>query len=101
VQPPWLEVPGLDVRDLAAREPAQRHEDVVRVPTAGETVDALAGARRALSEINARDGLDAQEQAEHRAAELARWHADDVSIEQQQAADDVAELAPSPTTADR
>ena len=68
---------GPDLREIAAAEPAQRAEDVVRVPTADQTADAIDRANRALAEIGARDILDAHEAAEHRTAQLARWHADD------------------------
>jgi hypothetical protein len=47
----------------------------VRVPTADETADAIAGAHQALAEIEARDVYDAQQSAEeaartHRSADL-------------------------------
>jgi len=54
------EVAPTDIRDVAAAEPRQRHEDVVREATAQGTVDATARARRSLAEIEARAILDAQ-----------------------------------------
>ena len=73
----FAEVPERDIREVAAHEPAPVHEDVVRVPTADETADSLSGASRALAEIRAREVADQQEDAEHRATELTRWHATD------------------------
>jgi hypothetical protein len=89
-----LDAPEPDLREAASREPVQRHEDVVRVPTADETADALAGAHRALAEIRTREFLDAREETEHRAAQLHRWHAAD-RAEHQQARDEGVELEPA------
>ena len=58
------------MRDVAAREPAP--EDVVRVPIAQETSEALAAAHHALAEIRALEVLDGREAAEHRAEQLIR-----------------------------
>jgi hypothetical protein len=58
--------------EFASAEPAQRDEDVVRVPEADEVAEALDRANRALVEIHARSNMDEREAAEHRAAELAR-----------------------------
>ncbi|MCF7547426.1 MobF family relaxase [Pseudonocardia sp. WMMC193] len=66
-----------DVREIAAGEPAPVDEDVVRVPTASETADALDVARRALAEITARQALDEAEAAAQRADELHRWRTQD------------------------
>ena len=63
-----------DLREIAAAERAPVAEDVVRVPSAAETSDAIERANRALAEMRARDAMDAQEAAEHRAEELGRWH---------------------------
>jgi hypothetical protein len=79
-----------DIRAVAAREPAQVNEDVVRVPDADETSAALAHAQRALAEINARQAGDEREAAEHRNAQLARWYAAD-RVADEQSTDDVAE----------
>ncbi|WP_296153611.1 MULTISPECIES: MobF family relaxase [unclassified Pseudonocardia] len=65
-----------DVRDAAADEPRVRDEDVVRVPSAGEVAASLERASRSLREIEAREAAE-QADAEHRAAELSRWHAHD------------------------
>ncbi|GAA3249529.1 hypothetical protein GCM10017691_60660 [Pseudonocardia petroleophila] len=67
----------VDVREIAADEPRAMGEDAVRVPSADETADSIDGARRSLAEIRAREALDGREASEHRAAELAHWHADD------------------------
>ncbi|MHA6795918.1 MobF family relaxase [Pseudonocardia bannensis] len=66
-----------DVREIAAQEPAQVDEDVVRVPSADETSVALDDARRVLAEVTARQVLDEGQDTEQRAAELVRWHTDD------------------------
>jgi hypothetical protein len=79
-----------DVREIAADEPAQVEEDVVRVPSVPETTEALTGARRALAEVNARQILDdTADTDDERATELTRWHADDMGAEQ--SADDYAD----------
>jgi hypothetical protein len=82
-----IEVPDRDIRELAADEPAPVNEDVVRIPSPDETAVDYAKATRALAELNARRAADEQEQAEHRAAELDRWHVDD------QTATDASEAA--------
>lgn len=80
-----------DLREVAAAEPAQTNEDVIRVPTAHETADALTSARRALAEIDARAALDQQAEVEHRAEQLTRWHTDDSTAD----ATDVRDLEPA------
>jgi hypothetical protein len=50
-----------DLREIAADEPVQVEEDVVRVPLAAETSDAIQRANRALVEIRARDAADARQ----------------------------------------
>jgi hypothetical protein len=82
-----VQVPERDIREVAADEPAPANEDLVRIPSPAETADDYAKATRALAEINARRAADQQEEAEHRAAELDRWHVDD------QAANDASESA--------
>ena len=68
-----------DIRDLAAAEPRQVAEDVVRVPTADETAAAVARAQRALAELDKRRAIEERRAAEEaRAAQVARWHADDL-----------------------
>jgi hypothetical protein len=84
------EVPDRDLREIAAEEPVQLEEDVVRVPSAAETSDAIQRTNRALVEIRARDAADAQEAAEHRAEELTRWHSDDQAAETVEVDEDVA-----------
>jgi hypothetical protein len=69
-----------DVREAAAGEPRSATEDVVRVPSADEVAASLDRAARSLREIEARE-LAEQAEAEHRAAELNRWHTDDVRRE--------------------
>jgi hypothetical protein len=68
-----------DIRDTAGREPQQRDEDTLRVPSPAETTVALDRAQRALHEIRARDAEDRREAAEHRAEQLAQWHVDDTA----------------------
>jgi hypothetical protein len=69
-----------DIRDVAAVEPRQMQEDVVRVPTAEEIEGPIELAHRALAEVRARETHEQQAEADERAAELARWH-DDVRRE--------------------
>jgi hypothetical protein len=73
------------------------------VPTAEETADALSGASRALAEIRAREVADQQEEAEHRAAELTRWHTTDQTAtetaEELEHVNDVLDYAPEPAGA--
>jgi hypothetical protein len=58
------------------------------VPTADQTADAIDRANRALAEIGAREILDAHEAAEHRNAQLARWHTEDqLALEHDHAAE--------------
>lgn len=74
-----------DLRQVAEDESdAHRNEDQVRVPTADETAAAVARAHRALAEMEDRDEADQQRQAEEdeRAAQLARWHANDHAVDQ-------------------
>lgn len=87
-----VEASGPDLREVAAPEPAQVEEDVVRVPSAADTARATADAHRALLEMRARAAADEREAAEHRAAELTRWHTDDQQAAEaaQAAADDFA-----------
>ena len=80
-----------DVRDAAADEPRGRDEDVVRVPSAAEVAASLERASRSLREIEAREAAE-QADAEHRAAELSRWHAHDHVHEGGYAADLAAEV---------
>ena len=46
----------------------------MRARNSPEVSDSLERARRTLAEIRAREQLDAQADAEHRAAEFGRWH---------------------------
>jgi len=87
------EVAGRDLREIAAAEPAPIAEDVVRVPSADETSNAIEQANRALAEIHAREAADAQEAAQRRADELNRWHTHD-QAEQETVDDDTAEREP-------
>jgi hypothetical protein len=67
-----------DIRAIAAAEPEQVDEDLVRVPTADETADIIARAQRALAEMERRRAAEEQRAAdEARAEQLTRWHADD------------------------
>ncbi len=75
-----------DVRKLAAEEPAAEADESVRVPSADETAESVRRAQRALAEIAERTAADqAREVEEARAAQLARWHADDLAAEEQAA----------------
>jgi hypothetical protein len=72
-----------DVREIAATEPAEDAEDVVRVPPTAETAAKLANARRTLAEIDERTAWEEQRAADdERAAQLAQWHNDDVATDQ-------------------
>jgi hypothetical protein len=77
-----VEMPDRDLREIAAEEPRQVGEDVIRVPSADETAPAIERAHRAIVEIRARNAADAQEEAEHRATELNRWYSADQTAEQ-------------------
>jgi len=67
-----------DIRDVAATEPAQDGEDLVRVPSADQTAAAISRAQRALAEIEHRRAVEERRAAEEaRAEQLTRWHADD------------------------
>jgi conjugative relaxase-like TrwC/TraI family protein len=72
-----VEVPEPDIREVAATEPPQRDEDVVREVPADVAVEAVKRAHRALTELAAREAEDQQAEAAERTAELARWSADD------------------------
>jgi hypothetical protein len=71
----------VDVRDVAAAEPRQAHENVVRVPSADEVGTSIARAKRALVEVAAREESDQAAAEDARAAELARWHDNDQADE--------------------
>ncbi|MFG1818278.1 MobF family relaxase [Kribbella sp. NPDC049174] len=74
-----------DIREVAAGEETLAESDVPRVPSADETAEAVRRAQRALIEIQHRrkaEELHAADDAEARAEELARWHADDTAAEQ-------------------
>lgn len=65
-----------DVREVADTRPAPVLEDAVRVPEAAETTDHLDHAGRVLDEIRYRDTSQEDAAEGERAAELARWHAE-------------------------
>ena len=67
-----------DLRVVAAQEPRQTAEDVVRVPSADETADAILRASRALAEIRARE---AEDERAGRDEQLTRWHEIDRAAE--------------------
>ncbi|MFG1820387.1 MobF family relaxase [Kribbella sp. NPDC049174] len=74
----------VDIREIAAGEERVAESDTPRVPSADETAEAVRRAQRALIEIqHRRDAEDRHEaaEAEARAEELTRWHADDISAE--------------------
>ncbi|MFC5060745.1 hypothetical protein [Actinomycetospora atypica] len=70
-----------DVREVAQAEPRVTGEDDVRVPDVDETAAAIERAHRALAEIQARDELDAAEEAAHQADQLSRWQTEDALAE--------------------
>jgi hypothetical protein len=76
-----------DIREIAAREPAPVREDEVRVPSADEVAAALARATRSITEIRTRALLDEQADAAERAEQLARWHTDDMQLDDARADD--------------
>lgn len=69
-----------DVREVAAAEPRQTGEDIVREASAQDTADAIARARRSLAEIEARQVLDARADEDERSAEVARWATDEPEL---------------------
>ena len=74
---------GPDVRDVAAAEPRQAGEDIVREASAQDTADAIARARRSLAEMEARQVLDARADEDERSAEVARWATDEPELTDQ------------------
>jgi hypothetical protein len=85
----------VDVREVAAAEPRQTEEDVVRVPSADQVSDSVGRARRSLAEVAARDEADRLAEADERAAQLGRWHDEDQSADEHDAADEsVLEFEP-------
>ncbi|MCO7192558.1 ATP-dependent RecD-like DNA helicase [Pseudonocardia sp. McavD-2-B] len=75
--------------DVREARPVQTEEDVVRVPEAEQTEQAVQHARRILDEIAYRDAADEPE--DERAAQLFRWHADDaVACDSDDSVDDDA-----------
>jgi hypothetical protein len=89
--------PGPDIRETADVEPAQVAEDNIRVPTADETSAAIERANRALVEMRSREEMDAREEEQHRADQLAEWqvrdetddHSDETGIDEGADHDDV------------
>ncbi|GAA4893170.1 MobF family relaxase [Actinomycetospora straminea] len=69
--------PEPDIRETAEAEPPQVAEDNVRVPTADESSAAIERANRALAEIRSREEMDAREEEQHRADQLANWQTRD------------------------
>jgi hypothetical protein len=69
-----------DIREVAATEPRQAQEDVVRVPSADEVSESIDRARRSLAEVAARDAADQLAEADERAAQLGRWHDADQAV---------------------
>lgn len=66
-----------DVRVQTERPPKQDH-DWTRVPTAHETADSIARARRALAELRSREAEDQRRAGEEARSERLRdWHRDD------------------------
>lgn len=57
----------------------------MRVPSADETADSVQRAQRALAEIRTRTAAEEREAAEHRAEQLARWHAQDQATQERTA----------------
>jgi len=69
-----------DVREVAAAEPKQIGEAIVREASAQDTADAIARARRSLAEIEARQVLDARADEDERSAEVTRWASDEPEL---------------------
>jgi hypothetical protein len=77
----WRPIP--DIREITASEPPRPIDDSVRVPTAQETADDLTRARRALTEITQRRAIEQHHAVEQvRAQQMARWHNDDLAVDQ-------------------
>jgi hypothetical protein len=85
-----------DIREVAAAEPRERQEDVVRVPTAEEVEGPIRRAQRSLAEIHARDLYEQQAEIDDRTAELARWSDDDRAAEQAAVDEPAFERSDSP-----
>jgi hypothetical protein len=71
-----------DIREVAASEERVAESDSPRVPSADETAEAVRRAQRALIEIQHRRAAEERHdaaEAEARAEELARWHANDTT----------------------
>jgi hypothetical protein len=89
--PDAAETDVVDVREVAADEPALEERDEVRVPTAEETADTIARAQRALRELEQRQAVDQRQVDEQAyAVELSRRNVEDVA--EQEAADEAAEV---------
>ena len=80
-----------DLRELAEAEPPVASGDYVRVPDVDETAAAIERAHRALSEMRARDELDAAEETAHQIEQLARWQSEDAATEVDYDGDDLDE----------
>ncbi|MFC4950784.1 MobF family relaxase [Pseudonocardia sp. GCM10023141] len=87
------ELLATDIREVAAEEPAPVAEDVLRVPTAQETAEALADANRSLAEIRAREAAEQQQEVEYRASQLNRWYNDDQAVDAAQVEQDDSDYA--------
>jgi hypothetical protein len=89
-----IEADVTDLREIAAAEPGQTNEDVVRVPSADDVATGRMQAHRAVAEIRARSTEDDRLDEQDRAAQLAHWHHQDdasegVDVDEQGDAEDV------------
>jgi hypothetical protein len=85
-----------DIRDVAAAEPRERQEDVVRVPAAEEVEGPTRRAQRSLAEIHAREAYEQEAEIDDRTAELARWNDDDRAAEEAAVDERALEWSDSP-----
>jgi hypothetical protein len=96
-----VEAGAVDIREVAAAEPRQTREDVVRVPTAEEVEGPVVRAKRSLAEIRAREAHEHQAEADQRAAELTRWHDNDTAAGHESVDEPVLGYDAGPVPADR
>ncbi len=67
----------------------KRHDLVEVIPPGPQEVsDSVVRAQRSLAEVAARYQADQRAEADERAAQLARWHDEDQTVEQDEAVDE-------------
>lgn len=72
-----VEAEGTDLREIAAGEPAQAEQDVVRVPSADDVAGGCTQPDWAVAEIRARTADDDHLDEQDRADQLTHWHHQD------------------------